>query len=444
MQIWPGRPYPLGATFDGFGTNFSVFSEVAERVELCLFDAQRRRNPHRSSRDDRPLLARLPPRCAAWPVLRIPRSRSVESRSGPLVQSEQAADRSIRQGRRRALATGTKRSSRTTSLNRRTRRTIWTAALFVPKSVVINPFFDWNSDARPNTPWHRTVVYETHVKGFTKRHPGIPEVLRGTYAGLAHPTAVRYLQRLGITAIELLPVHQFVQDATLRERGLTNYWGYNSIAYFAPHDEYARRGGGNQVQEFKHLVKTMHQAGIEVILDVVYNHTGEGNHLGPILSFKGIDNPAYYRLAQTAPLLHGLHGDGQHAEHAPPARAAADHGQPALLGARDARGWVPVRSRRHACARAARRRSAVVLLRSHSAGSCRQPGEADRRAVGHRRGRVPGRQLPAAVVGVERQVSRHRARFLARRRNRRSRSSDIASREARTSTRGPRAGRTRA
>ena len=164
------------------------------------------------------------------------------------------------------------------------------------KCVVINPYFDWANDRRPNTPWHRTVVYETHVKGFTKTLLEIPDELRGTYAGMAHPAAVKYLQRLGITAVELLPVHQFVQDSTLAGRGLRNYWGYNSIGYLAPHNEYAHGQRGEQVQEFKHLVKTMHDSGIEVILDVVYNHTAEGNHLGPVLSFKGIDNPAYYRL----------------------------------------------------------------------------------------------------------------------------------------------------
>jgi isoamylase len=171
------------------------------------------------------------------------------------------------------------------------------SAAFVPKSIVINPFFDWGQDRRPDTPWHRTVVYETHVKGFTIRNPEIPEALRGTYAGMAHPAAIRYLQRLGITAVELLPVHQFVQDSTLRDRGLRNYWGYNSIGYLAPHNEYARGQRGEQVQEFKHLVKTLHEAGIEVIIDVVYNHTAEGNHLGPMLSFKGIDNTAYYRVS---------------------------------------------------------------------------------------------------------------------------------------------------
>jgi isoamylase len=295
MQIWPGRPFPLGATFDGFGTNFSLFSEVAERVELCLFDADGKETRvdlpettalcwHGYLPDVRPgqaygyrIHGPWDPEQGLWcnpnKVLIDPYAKAVE---GPWRLNEALFPYHF----------GEPESSRN-DLD---------SGPYIPKCMVIDPFFDWNSDARPNTPWHRTVVYETHVKGFTERHPGIPEELRGTYAGLAHPTAVRYLQRLGITAIELLPVHQFVQDATLQERGLRNYWGYNSIAYLAPHHEYARRSRGNQVQEFKHLVKTMHQAGIEVILDVVYNHTAEGNHLGPILSYKGIDNRAYYRL----------------------------------------------------------------------------------------------------------------------------------------------------
>jgi len=295
MQIWPGQPYPLGATFDGVGTNFSVFSEVASRVELCLFDEQGSETRvdlpettalcwHGYLPDVRPgqaygyrIHGPWDPEQGLWcnpnKVLIDPYAKAVE---GPWQLNEALFPYHF----------GEPESSRN-DLD---------SGPYIPKCMVIDPFFDWNSDARPNTPWHRTVVYETHVKGFTERHPGIPEELRGTYAGLAHPTAVRYLQRLGITAIELLPVHQFVQDATLQERGLRNYWGYNSIAYLAPHHEYARRSRGNQVQEFKHLVKTMHQAGIEVILDVVYNHTAEGNHLGPILSYKGIDNRAYYRL----------------------------------------------------------------------------------------------------------------------------------------------------
>ena len=295
MQIWPGQPYPLGATFDGVGTNFSVFSEVAERVELSLFDEQ-----GKETRIDLPEMTALcwhgyvpdvrpgqrygfrvhgpwDPDNGHWcnpnKVLLDPYAKALD---GEWTWNEAVFPYMF----------GAAESSRN-DLD---------SAPFVPKGIVVNPFFDWGSDRRPNTPWHRTVVYETHVKGFTKCHPEIPEEIRGTYAGMAHPAAVKYLQRLGITAVELLPVHQFVQDSTLQQKGLRNYWGYNSIAYLAPHNQYSRSREGGQVQEFKQLVKTMHDAGIEVILDVVYNHTAEGNHLGPMLSFKGIDNSAYYRL----------------------------------------------------------------------------------------------------------------------------------------------------
>jgi glycogen operon protein len=175
------------------------------------------------------------------------------------------------------------------------------SAPHVPKSVVHSPFFDWGNDRPPAVPLHESVIYEVHAKGFTARHPDIPEPLRGTYAGLGHPVAIDYLRDLGVTAVELLPVHQFVHDAHLLERGLRNYWGYNSIGFFAPHNGYASGGGGEQVQEFKAMVRALHEAGIEVILDVVYNHTAEGNHLGPVLSFKGIDNAAYYRLVPDDP-----------------------------------------------------------------------------------------------------------------------------------------------
>src|SRR5947199_1974501 len=173
----------------------------------------------------------------------------------------------------------------------------------MPKSVVINPFFDWSNDRLPRIPMHESVIYEVHVKGFTRRHREVPEELRGTYLGLAHPAAIDHLKRLGITAVELLPVHQFIQDSLLLERGLRNYWGYNSIAYLAAHNEYATPDSalGRQVQEFKQMVKALHQEGIEVILDVVYNHTAEGNHLGPVLSMKGIDNTAYYRVVPDNP-----------------------------------------------------------------------------------------------------------------------------------------------
>jgi glycogen operon protein len=296
MQIWPGQPYPLGASFDGIGTNFSLFSEVATRVELCLFD-----EAGNETRIDLPEATALcwhgyvpnlkpgvrygfrvhgpwDPDNGQWcnpaKLLMDPYAKAVD---GNFEWNEAIFPYYF----------NAPESSRNDH----------DSARYVAKSVVINPFFDWGSDRRPRTPWHRTVLYETHLKGFTKLHPAIPAEIRGTYAGMAHPETVKYLNRLGVTAIELLPVHQFVQDATLVQRGLRNYWGYNSIGYLAPHNEYAASGQrGEQVQEFKHLVKTLHEAGIEVILDVVYNHTAEGNHLGPILSFKGIDNAAYYRL----------------------------------------------------------------------------------------------------------------------------------------------------
>ena len=219
---------------------------------------------------------------------------------------------------------------------------------------------------------HETIIYEAHVQGpHACATRTCPTELRGTYAGLAHPAVIDHLTRLGVTAIELMPVHQFVHDHHLVERGLRNYWGYNSIGFLAPHNGYTpvRQSRRSQVQEFKTMVKALHSAGIEVILDVVYNHTAEGNHLGPTLSLRGIDNPAYYRLIDDdAALLPRLHGHRQQPQHAPPARAAADHGQPAVLGDRDARRRLPLRPRLDAGPRAARRRPAVGVLRPHPAG----------------------------------------------------------------------------
>jgi isoamylase len=295
MQIWPGKPYPLGATFDGSGTNFSLFSELAERVELCLFD-----DHNHETRVDLPESTAL-----CWHGY-LPNVRPGQ-RYGFRVHGPWAPENGQWCNPSKVLLDPYAKavdglwewsdaiypyhfSDPETSKND------LDDAAFVATSVVINPFFDWGNDRQPNTPWHRTVVYETHVKGFSRTHPNIPEELRGTYAGLAHPVSIEYLQNLRITAVELLPVHQFVQDSALIDRGLRNYWGYNSIGYLAPHNEYAAGQRGEQVPEFKNLVKTLHAAGIEVILDVVYNHTAEGNHLGPMLSFKGIDNPAYYRL----------------------------------------------------------------------------------------------------------------------------------------------------
>jgi isoamylase len=295
MKIYPGAPYPLGATYDGAGTNFSLFSEVAERVELCLFDEQGQETrvelPEVTAFCWHGYLPNIVPgqrygyrvhgpwnlkeghRCNPSKLLLDPYAKAIEGE----VQWNEAVF---------PYRFGDPDGSTNDD----------DSAPYMPKCVVTNPFFDWGNDRHPQTPAYKSVIYEVHVKGFTQRHPDIPEELRGTYAGLAHPAAIRHLKTLGVTAVELMPVHQFVQDSHLLERGLRNYWGYNSIGYLAPHDEYAAAGVGQQVQEFKQMVRALHAEGIEVILDVVYNHTAEGNHLGPMLSFKGIDNAAYYRL----------------------------------------------------------------------------------------------------------------------------------------------------
>ena len=298
MEIWPGDPYPLGANFDGTGTNFSIFSEVAQRVELCLFEE-----------DGTETRMDLPEQTALCWHGYVPNVRPGQ-RYGFRVHGPYDPNHGLRSNSAKLLLDP---YAKAIEGNVRWNRAIFPYPLgdpdldqapdhtdsgpFVPKSIVVDPWFIWDDDRRLRVPWHETVIYEVHVKGFTRRHPSIPPDLRGTYAGLASPEAIEHFKDLGITAIELLPVHQFVHDHLLVERGLRNYWGYNSIGYLAPHNEYSSSGQrGEQVQEFKRMVKTLHAAGIEVILDVVYNHTAEGNHLGPMLSFRGIDNAAYYRL----------------------------------------------------------------------------------------------------------------------------------------------------
>jgi isoamylase len=294
----PGEPLPLGAVWDGRGTNFSLFSEVAERVELCLFDE--------GGKETR---VRLPERTAfCWHgYLRGvgPGQRYGFRVHGPW---EPAAGHRCNPSKllldpyARAIAGTTEWNDAVfpyplggDDLQRDDRD----SAPFMPKSVVVDDAFDWQGDGPLGRKLHETIVYEVHVKGFTQRHPDIPEDLRGTYRGMAHPAAIEHLTSLGITAVELLPVHQFVHEKHLLDKGLRNYWGYHSYGYFAPHGEYASGGDdGAQVREFKEMVRALHAAGLEVILDVVYNHTGEGNHLGPVLCFKGIDNAAYYRTVE--------------------------------------------------------------------------------------------------------------------------------------------------
>jgi isoamylase len=305
MQVWPGTPFPLGATWDGQGTNFSLFSENAQSVELCLFDGSghETRVPvaERTAFNWHCYLPGIGPgqlygyrvrgaydpgrghRFNPFKLLIDPYAKAVE---GP-VRWERAnvlpyvpgpdpdADLEIDDE---------------------------DDAEAMPKCVVVDTSFNWEDDRPPATPWHDTVIYEAHVKGFTRLHPHVRDDLRGTYAGLASEAAIAYFRELGVTAVELLPIHHIADEQFLHDKSLTNYWGYSSIGYLAPHALYAATGTrGEQLSEFKGMVKALHRAGIEVILDVVYNHTAEGNHLGPVLAFKGVDNESYYRLMPDAP-----------------------------------------------------------------------------------------------------------------------------------------------
>ncbi|WP_066526231.1 glycogen debranching protein GlgX [Corynebacterium bouchesdurhonense] len=298
IEVWPGSAYPLGSTYDGAGTNFAIFSSVAERVELCLIDREgAETRVELDEVDNHVWHAYLPgvapgqrygyrvhgpwdpqngKRCDPSKLLVDPYARAFDG------QFEK--DSSLFSYDPNAEEPGEGRNEED-SLGRTMR------------SVVINPFFDWGDDRSPNIPDEEMVIYECHVKGMTQTHPDVPEHLRGTYAGMAHPAMVEYLKDLGVTSVELLPVHQFYQDDRLRDLGLRNYWGYNTFGFFAPEYDYASAGKpGDAVAEFKHMVRAYHEAGMEIILDVVYNHTAEGNHMGPTIAFRGIDNEAYYRL----------------------------------------------------------------------------------------------------------------------------------------------------
>ncbi|MDO5662942.1 MAG: glycogen debranching protein GlgX [Brachybacterium sp.] len=297
MQIWPGHPYPLGATFDGSGTNFALFSEAADRVELCLLEADGEERRIEMTEVDAYVwhvyLPTIQPgqrygyrvhgpydpasghRCDPSKLLLDPYAKAIEgmATNHPSLYSYDFTDP--------------------------TARNQDDSAEHTMHSVVVSPFFDWGNDHPPAHDYHDTVIYEAHVKGLTMTHPGIDEEIRGTYLAMGDPVIIEHLKSLGVTAVELMPVHQFVQDGHLVEKGLRNYWGYNTIGFFAPHNEYAFAGDtGQQVQEFKQMVKNLHEADIEVILDVVYNHTAEGNHMGPTLCFRGIDNASYYRLVE--------------------------------------------------------------------------------------------------------------------------------------------------
>ncbi|WP_101652578.1 glycogen debranching protein GlgX [Brevibacterium ihuae] len=298
MQVWPGTPYPLGATYDGTGTNFAIFSEPAEKVELCLFDQWGNEDRIELTEKDAYVwhcyLPQVEPgqlygyrvhgpydpdrglRCNPNKLLLDPYAKAV---SGQIEWGQQMFSYPLG-----GDGSGYDEEDSADSMM---------------LGVVINPYFDWRGDQHPNHPYYQSVIYEAHVKGLTQMHPDIPSEMRGTYAGVAHPSVIKHLKKLGVTALELMPVHQFVQDQRLEEEGLRNYWGYNTIGFLAPHNEYSASGqSGQQVQEFKEMVRALHHADIEVILDVVYNHTAEGNHMGPTISLRGIDNTHYYRLVE--------------------------------------------------------------------------------------------------------------------------------------------------
>jgi glycogen operon protein len=301
MSVWPGKSHPLGAVYDGAGVNFSIYSESAAKVELCLFDLGTARERERFE---------LPERTAHVFHGYVPGLKP-----GQLYGYRVYGPYDPRSGMRYnpnkllvdpyAYAVANEPSweapmfgyDRDADPNDDLRMCTRDNARGAPKCVVIDHAFDWEDDRPPKTRWQDTIIYEVHVKGFTMRHPGVPGTLRGTYAGLASEAAIAHLVRLGVTAVELLPVHEMITERDLWARGLVNYWGYNTLSFFAPAGRYAASGRfGEQVIEFKRMVKALHAAGIEVILDVVYNHTAEANHLGPTLSFRGIDNRTYYRL----------------------------------------------------------------------------------------------------------------------------------------------------
>jgi isoamylase len=303
-EVWPGAPFPQGATYDGRGTNFTLYSEGATRVDLCLFDRSGVESRIELTEVDSFIHHVYLPGVAPgqrygfrvdgpWDpangqrfnhdkLLVDPYSKALDGpiRWGPEVYAHRIDGSAAQAG---------ERDRRDSAPN-------------MPRSVVINPYFDWRDDRPPRTPLHHTVIYEAHVRGFTMRHPDIAPELRGTYAGLASEAAIDHLRALGVTAVELMPVHEFIHDHRLVAQGLSNYWGYQSLCYLAPHHGYSAWGtGGQQVQEFKYMVETLHEAGIEVILDVVYNHTGEGDATGPALSLRGVDNAVYYRLDPADP-----------------------------------------------------------------------------------------------------------------------------------------------
>ena len=420
-KILPGRPYPLGATWDGAGTNFAIYSQHAECVDLCLFDQPTAPETAR---------IRLPERTIyVWHgyIHGLQPGQLYGYRvHGPFEPNDGLrfnANKLLIDPYAKALAG----------------QVDWKSSIFpyqagngdadlsfdenddaagMQKCVVVNPYFDWEQDRPLSIPLSDSVIYELHVKGFTKCHPDLPESLRGTYAGLAAKPSIQYLKRLGVTAVELMPVHAFLTDKHLAEKGLTNYWGYNTTNFFSPDARYSGSGDrGGQVAEFKTMVKAFHSEGIEVILDVVYNHTAEGNHMGPLLSFRGVDNPTYYRLVNDQPRYYmDYTGTGNSLN--------ARHPQVLKLIMDSLRYWIEDMHvdgfRFDLAATLARELHDVDRLSAFFDIIHQDPGhlasEAYRGTLGRRRRRLSGRQFPSRLGRVERPFSRHRAPLLEKRR----------------------------
>jgi len=300
ITTYPGSPFPLGATWDGEGVNFALFSENATAVDLCLFDSKTNKEQRiRVKEIDNHIWHVYVPQLKPGQLYGYRVYGPYEPQNGHrfnpnklLIDPYAKALSGRVEWHNSIFGYEVGHPEQDLSFSEED------SAPYVPKGVVIDPSFDWENDAAPKIPYHQSIIYEAHVKGLTQLHPDLPDKIRGTYSAIAHPAIIQHLKELGITAIELMPVHQFVNDGFLREKGLSNYWGYNTIGFFAPDIKYSGNGHfGGQVNEFKNMVKELHKAGIEVILDVVYNHTAEGNHMGPTLSFRGVDNACYYRLA---------------------------------------------------------------------------------------------------------------------------------------------------
>src|SRR6266536_6128267 len=416
VRTWLGYPYPLGATWMGNGVNFAIFSEHATCIELCLFDnieatEENFRIPV-TERTDQIWHLFLPDvgpgqvygfrvagpydpehglRFNSSKLLLDPYAKAI---AGEVIWADEMFGYAV--------------CDKKEDLTQDFRDDAWG----VPKSVVIDTGFDWQGDRRPGVPLHNSVIYEVHVKGFSKLWQEVPERLRGTYAALGSPAAIDYLTTLGVTAVDLLPVHAHIDDKILVDRGLTNYWGYNTIGFFAPHAQYSSSGQtGAQVSEFKSMVRNLHSAGIEVILDVVYNHTAEGNQLGPTLCFRGIDNLAYYRLNPENPRFYlDFTGTGN--------TFNLLHPRTLQLVTDSLRYWVEdmhVDGFRFDLAPALARKQTASVPPSDPAGPDSVAGKTNRGTVGRRRWRLSSREFSGAVVGMERQISRRSSRFLERR-----------------------------